>query len=76
MTETLNLNCQAVSLPETRKKVLMAEQKRIMDKCNGKSQEAIIHELERTYKKLVQEQNLIPYCGIIISWLEKKLKIS
>lgn len=47
-----------------------------MDKCNGKSQEAIIHELERTYKKLVQEQNLIPYCGIIISWLEKKLKIS
>lgn len=33
---TLNLNCLAVSLPQTRKNVLMAEQKRIMDKCQGK----------------------------------------
>lgn len=76
VTKTLNLNCQAVSLPQTRKNVLMAEKKRIMDKCKGKSQDAFIRELERTYEKLVRERNLIPYCGIIISWLEHKLKIS
>ncbi len=76
VTETLNLNCQAVSLPQTRKNVLMAEKNRIARKCKGKSQDAYIHELKRTYEKLVRERNLIPYCGIIISWLEEKLKIS
>ena len=74
ITETLNLNCEAVSLPETRKRVLMEEKCRIMKKCKGKSQDAFIHELERTYESLVQERNLTPYCGIIISWLESKLK--
>ena len=74
ITETLNLNCEAVSLPETSKRVLMEEKCRIMKKCKGKSQDAFIHELERTYESLVQERNLTPYCGIIISWLESKLK--
>ena len=76
VTDTLNLNCLALSLPETRKSVLMAEKNRIMRKCKGKSQDAFIRELERTYASLVQERNLIPYCRIIISWLESKLKIS
>ena len=76
VTETLNLNCEAVSLPATRKKVLQEEQRRIMRKCKGKSQEVFIRELERTYESLVRERNLTPYCGIIISWLENKLKIS
>lgn len=76
VTETLNLNCQAVSLPQTRRNVLMAEKNRIMKKCKGKSQDAFMRELERTYASLVQERNLTPYCGIIISWLESKLKIS
>lgn len=76
VTETLNLNCEAVSLPATRKKVLQEEQRRIMRKCKGKSQDVFIRELERTYESLVQERNLTPYCGIIISWLENKLKIS
>ena len=76
VTETLNLNCEAVSLPATRKKVLQEEQSRIMRKCKGKSQEVFIRELERTYESLVRERNLTPYCGIIISWLENKLKIS
>lgn len=76
VAETLNLNCQALSLPQTRKNVLMAEKNRIMKKCKGKSQDAFMRELERTYEKLVQERNLIPYCGIIISWLEEKLKTS
>ena len=76
VTETLNLNCEAVSLPATRKKVLQEEQRRIMRKCKGKSQDVFIRELERTYESLVRERNLTPYCGIIISWLENKLKIS
>ena len=76
VTETLNLNCQALSLPQTRKNVLMAEKNRIMRKCRGKSQDAFMRELERTYVSLVQERNLTPYCGIIISWLESKLKMS
>ena len=76
VTETLNLNCEAVSLPETRKRVLMEEKSRIMRKCKGKSQDAFIRELERTYEGLVQKRNLTPYCGIIISWIQSKLKIS
>ena len=76
VTETLNLNCQALSLPQTRKNVLMAEKNRIVKKCKGKGHDAYIRELERTYASLVEEQNLTPYCGIIISWLESKLKIS
>ena len=76
VTETLNLNCEAVSLPETRIRVLMEEKSRIMRKCKGKSQDAFIRELERTYEGLVQKRNLTPYCGIIISWIESKLKIS
>ena len=74
VTDTLNLNCPALSLPLTRKKVLSEAQKRIVQKCAGKSQDAYVHELERTYTSLVQERNLTPYCGIIISWLEGKLK--
>lgn len=66
VTETLNLNCQAVFLPQTRRNVLMAEKNRIMKKCKGKSQDAFMRELERTYASLVQERNLTPYCGIII----------
>ena len=54
----------------------MEEKSRIMRKCKGKSQDAFIRELERTYESLVQERNLTPYCGIIISWLESRLKIS
>lgn len=74
VTDTLNLNCPALSLPQTRKKVLLEAQKRIVQKCAGKSQDAYVNELERTYTSLVQERNLTPYCGIIISWLEGKLK--
>ena len=54
----------------------MEEKSRIMRKFEGKSQDAFIRELERTYESLVQERNLMPYCGIVISWFETKLKIS
>lgn len=76
VTETLNLNCEAISLPETRKRILMEEKNRIMRKCKGKSQEVFMQELARTYESMVHEWNLTPYCGIIISWLESRPKIS
>ncbi|MCD7882327.1 MAG: hypothetical protein LUI87_01255 [Lachnospiraceae bacterium] len=75
LTETLNLNCEAISLPQTRKNVLTETKKRIAKKCKGKTQDAYMQELRRTYVSLAHERNLIPYCGIIISWLENKLKI-
>ena len=76
VTEILNLNCEAVSLPETRKNVLNVLKNEIAEKCKGKSHDAYIRELERIYDRLVYQRNLTPYCGIIISWLEEKLKIS
>ena len=76
VTEILNLNCEAVSLPETRKNVLNVLKNVIVEKCKGKSHDAYIRELERIYDRLVYQRNLTPYCGIIISWLEEKLKIS
>ena len=76
VTEILNLNCEAVSLPETRKNVLNVLKNAIAEKCKGKSHDAYIRELERIYDRLVYQRNLTPYCGIIISWLEEKLKIS
>ena len=76
VTEILNLNCEAVSLPETRKNVLNVLKNEIVEKCKGKSHDAYIRELERIYDRLVYQRNLTPYCGIIISWLEEKLKIS
>ena len=76
VTEIMNLNCEAVSLPETRKNVLNVLKNEIAEKCKGKSHDAYIRELERIYDWLVYQRNLTPYCGIIISWLEEKLKIS
>ena len=76
VTEILNLNCEAVSLPETRKNVLNVLKNEIAEKCKGKSHDVYIRELERIYDRLVYQRNLTPYCGIIISWLEEKLKIS
>ena len=76
VTEILNLNCEAVSLPETRKNVLNVLKNEIAEKCKGKSHDAYIRELERIYDRLVYQRNLTPFCGIIISWLEEKLKIS
>ena len=76
VTEILNLNCEAISLPETRKNVLNVLKNEIVEKCKGKSHDAYIRELERIYDRLVYQRNLTPYCGIIISWLEEKLKIS
>lgn len=51
---------------------------RLYDKIGKKAKAKIvfIRELERTYESLVRERDLTPYCGIIISWLENKLKIS
>ena len=57
VTDTLNLNCPALSLPQTRKKVLSEAQKRIVQKCAGKSQDAYVHELEGVSQSLCKPSN-------------------
>ena len=57
VTDTLNLNCTAISLPQTRKKVLSEAQKRIVQKCAGKSQDAYVHELGDRFKFCVNSKN-------------------
>lgn len=74
--ETLNLNCQASSLPESRKRVLAEAQKEIYEHCKNKNHEAYIVQLEKIYRKYIEREIITPYCGIVIAWLEKELKIS
>lgn len=73
--ETLNLNCSASSLPENRKNVLLEAKRRIYDICKGKDHDAYLAILEKIYKGYIEKRQLTPYCGIVISWLEKQLKI-
>ena len=74
--ETLNLNCKTRSLPENRKAVLIQTKQEIMRLCGKKSHQFYLDVLERYYKRYTEHQMLIPYCGIIIEWLEKELKIN
>lgn len=74
--ETLNLNCRASSLPENRKSVLLRTKAEIWKLCKNKNHEAYIAVLKRLYKQYTEERMRTPYCGIIITWLEKELGIS
>lgn len=73
---TLNLNCRTMSLPETRKRVLEEAQNEIYTKCKGKGHEAYQSYMKKVYERYTRQRELIPYCGIVIAWLEKQLKIS
>lgn len=73
--KTLNLNCEAVSLPECRKQVLIKEKEGIRKLCKGKSHEAYLSVLKKRYERYVRQEAVSAYCGIVISWLEKELKI-
>lgn len=73
--KTLNLNCSASSLPENRKNVLFEVKRKIYDICKGRDHDTYLAVLEKVYKGYVEKRQLTPYCGIIISWLEKQLKI-
>ena len=67
LTVTLNLNCEAVSLPENRRAALHAMRRDITKKCSGKQK-------TRTYMKTLltrYEADAIkntPYVGILIYW--------
>lgn len=74
--ETLNLNSQASSLPENRRHVLLQAKRKIQELCKGKSHHAYLTLLERIYQEYTEKRNLTPYCGIVIAWLEKQLKIN
>lgn len=71
--ETLNLNCIASSLPENRKNVLIQVKIEIAKICKNKSHDVYLAVLKRIYKQYTQEGKLVPYCGIVIAWLEKQL---
>lgn len=73
--ETLNLNCHSVSLPENRKSVLCQFKKELLRLCGNKSHDTYLQILNKIYKQYTVQRALTPYCGIIISWLEKELGI-
>lgn len=75
VSETLNLNCRARSLPENRKEVLTQAKKEIMRLCGKRSHQFYLDVLKRYYKRYTEQKVLTPYCGIVIAWLEKELKI-
>ena len=76
LVETLNLNCHVSSLPENRKNVLLQAKKEIQKKCAKKGHDAYQKVLRQIYDRYAKKKQLIPYCGIIIAWLEKELKIN
>lgn len=73
--KTLNLNCKSRSLPENRKEVLIRVKKEIKKICEGKDHQYFLKVLEKCYKRYTEQKMLIPYCGIVIAWLEEKLEI-
>ncbi len=75
LQETLNLNCAAVSLPQNRKEVLDRTKKEIYKMCGKKGHEAYLRVLRQLYDRYTKQRQLVPYCGIVIQWLEKELGI-
>lgn len=73
--EILNLNCKASSLPENRKNVLIQAKREIRKMCGDKSHDTYLAVLEKVYKRYEEQKMFTPYCGIVISWLEKQLSI-
>lgn len=73
--KTLNLNCKASSLPETRKNVLLQAKIEVKKICGQKNHTAYIDVLNKIYEKYKTQEILTPYCGITIAWLEKELGI-
>ncbi len=74
--KTLNLNCPASSLPENRKRVLIQTKVEIRKICKNKSHETYLSVLNKLHKRYTEQRCLSPYCGIVIAWLEKELKIN
>lgn len=75
VNDTLNLNCESRSLPENRKAVLLQVKKEIGILCRNKSHRFYLEVLEKYYNRYAEQGALIPYCGIVIAWLEKELNV-
>lgn len=67
------MNCKASSLQENRKAVLISTKKQAARYCKGKGHKAYTAYLQKIYANYVVEKNYVPYCGIVIAWLEKEL---
>lgn len=66
----LNLNCESISLPDTRKRVLDELIRDIQTKCKDGD---IKHYCEKKLYQLEKSNPKIPYVGIMIWWLNKHL---
>ena len=74
--DTLNLNCHARSLPENRKIVLQKAKSQNAKQCQrkGAGNDTYKALCSKLYRRYTEQKQLEPYCGIVIAWLEKKLK--
>ena len=70
LNERLNLNCQALGLPDMRLAALREMQKQIEKKHPTGSIKTICSRYLEYYQ---QQTRKTPYVGILISWLEKKI---
>lgn len=71
LNEILNLNCEAISLPETRKQVLNML---IKDIARNKGASSIDTYCNRKLNALKSDSTKKAYVGILIWWLEKHVK--
>lgn len=73
LNETLNLNCETALLKQNRKSVLDAVKSEILKKCLDKTISK--RQLENILLKMREARNgkYIPFCGIAIWYLQKKL---
>ncbi len=72
LTKRLNLNCEARGLKNCRLEALRAVQKKINKEYPNKTApKEYLRELFEHYSKPTERKK--PYCGIIISWLNKRI---
>ncbi len=72
LNKRLNLNCEALSLKECRHQALQALQKIINDKYPNKTApKKYLQKLLAHYT--APSENRVPYSGILIAWLNKKI---
>ena len=72
LNEILNLNCEAISLPETRKQVLDAL---IKDISRNKGSASIDTYCKRKLSALKSDSTKKTYVGILIWWLERHVSV-
>lgn len=72
LTVSLNLNCEAVSLPQRRHEALRLMQKSVRKRCADKeATKRMLQSMLGEYERASEHKT--PYVGILTWWLKKKL---